>query len=334
MKPVKMLVAIAIPLLAVACKESNGIRETTVISAVNHLTDSLLTSLIEEQKADSGIIMVVSTPTGYIRAVSGDFCDHDYRLENLCRKEYSSMGKVATWLVALNSGEIALTDTVDTHGGVYTVNGIPLKDANWEDGGYGKLTYLEAFAHQSNIATYIAASKAYNNADDFVEAIRLTGLNVSYAGSRFKTAFVWASLGYGYTISAWNMLEFFNGIVNQGKKVSLLPVADSIFVDKEKMADLKYIQAIKSILEDKGNLRELNISDKASTGVMGAATQLSETPDNGRYKMELCGYFPADNPQYTVYLCIYKQEKEDPMVSLGNAYNKLMDFLLADTPKN
>lgn len=334
MKPVKMLVAIAMLLFATACKDRNSMRETTVISAVNHFTDSLLTSLIEEQKADSGIIMVVNTPTGYIRAVSGDFCDHDYRLENLCRKEYSSMGKVATWLVALNNGKIALTDTVDTHDGVYAVDGIPLKDANWKDGGSGKLTYLEAFAHQSNIATYMAASKAYDNADDFVEAIRLTGLNVSYASDRFKTTFVWASLGYGYTTSAWDMLEFFNGIANQGKKVALLPEVDSIFVDKEKMADLKHIQAIKSILEDKSNLKELNISDKASTGVMGTATQLSETPDDGRYKMELCGYFPADNPQYTAYLCIYKQNKEDPVVSLGNAYNKLMDFLLADAPKN
>lgn len=130
------------------------------------------------------------------------------------------------------------------------------------------------------------------------------------------------------------MLEFFNGIANQGKKVTLLPVADSIFVDKEQMADLKYIQAIKKIFEDKDNLKKLNLSDKKTTGVMGAATQLSATPNNGRYKMELCGYFPTYNPQYTVYICIYKQEKEDAVETLGNAYNRLMDFLLTDTHRN
>lgn len=334
MKSVKVLMATAILLLAIACKERNSMRETTVIPTVNHFTDSLLSSLIEEQKADSGIIMVVNTPTGYVQAASGNFRNRGCRLEDFHKEEYSSMGKVATWLTALNSGKIALTDTVDIREGVYLVNGIPLKDSNWKDGGYGKLTYLDAFSRQSNIATYMAAYKAYNDVDDFVEAIRLTGFDMSYADSRFKTALVWASLGYGYTITAWDMLEFFNGIANQGKKVTLLPVADSIFVDKEQMADLKYIQAIKKIFEDKDNLKKLNLSDKKTTGVMGAATQLSATPDNGRYKMELCGYFPTYNPQYTVYICIYKQEKEDAVETLGNAYNRLMDFLLTDTHRN
>lgn len=331
MQPVKVFVATSILLLAIACKERNSMREVTVIPAVNHFTDSLLSSLIEEQKADSGIIMVVSTPTGYVRAVSGYFRNRDCRLEDFHKEEYSSMGKVATWLVALNSGKIALTDTVDTSEGVYPVNGILLKDSNWKDGGYGKLTYLDAFARQSSIATYMAASKAYNDVDDFVEAIRLTGLDMSYADSRFKTALVWASLGYGYIISAWDMLEFFNGIANQGKKVALLPVADSIFVDKERMADLKHIQAIKKIFEDKDNLGKLNLSDKKTTGGMGTTTQLSATPDNEKYKMELCGYFPSYNPQYTVYICIYKQENKDAVETLGNAYQKLMDFLLADS---
>ena len=216
-------------------------RETTVIPAINQFTDSLLSSLIEEQKADSGIIMVVNTPTGYIRAASGNFSNREYLLEDFHKEEYSSMGKVATWLVALNSEKITLTDTVNTRDGVYPVNGIPLKDYNWKDGGYGKLTYLDAFAHQSNIATYMAASKVYNDVYDFVEAIQLTGLDVSYADSQFKTALVWASLGYGYTITAWDVLEYVNGIANQGKKVALLPVADSIFVDKERMADLEHM---------------------------------------------------------------------------------------------
>lgn len=334
MKPAKAFLITAIFLLAVACKDRNSMHETTVIPAINHFTDSLLSSLIEEQKADSGIIMVVSTPTGYVRAISGDFRNHDCRLEDFHKEEYSSMGKIATWLVTLDSGKITLADTVDTREGVYPVNGILLKDADWKDGGYGKLTYSDAFARQSNIATYMATSKAYNNADDFVEAIRLAGLDVSHASSQFKSALVWASLGYGYTMSAWDMLEFFNGIANQGRKVALLTVADSILVDKERMADLEHIQAIKNIFEDKENLRKLNLSDETSAGVISATTQLSETPDNGRYKMELCGYFPANSPQYTVYICVYKQEKENAVEPLGNAYARLMDFLLTDAPKN
>lgn len=99
--------------------------ETTVIPAVNHFTDSLLSSLIEEQKADSGIIMVVSTPTGYVQAASGNFRNRGYRLEDFHKEEYSSMGKVATWLAALNSGKIALTDTVNTREGVYLVTAFP-----------------------------------------------------------------------------------------------------------------------------------------------------------------------------------------------------------------
>lgn len=101
----------------------------------------------------------------------------------------------------------------------------------------------------------MATSKAYNDVDDFVKVIRLTGLDMCYANSRFKAALVWVSLGYGYTITACDILEFFNGIANQGKKVTLLPVADSIFVDKERMADLKHIQAIKKSLKTKIILR-------------------------------------------------------------------------------
>lgn len=73
------------------------------------------------------------------------------------------MGKNATWLTVLNSEKIALTDTIDTHKGVYPVNGIHRKDSNWKDGEYGKLIYFDAFVRQSNIATYMAVSTAYND---------------------------------------------------------------------------------------------------------------------------------------------------------------------------
>lgn len=334
MKLVKVLMAISVFLLTVACKENNDKHKTTVIPAVSHFTDRLLSNLIKEQKADSGIIIVVNTPTGYVRAASGDFRSGNCLFDNLRRKESSSMEKVATWLAVLNSNKVTLADTVDTRNGIYMVNGTPLKDDDWEKGGCGRLTFHDAFVQQSNIATYLAASQAYKDEGELKKAIRLTGLDIPQSVGQFKKAFVWISIGYGYTLSAWDMVEYVNGIANQGKIVSLQLVEESISVNKESMDSSESIRGIRNIFEDKHGLWKLNLPLELSTGLVGFATQLSETPDNGRYKMELCGYFPTDNPQYTVYICIYKQEKKDAMESLGNAYKNLMDFLLTDSLLN
>lgn len=324
----------SITVIAATCTGQSEMKsdESTFNSKINAFTDSILTDLIETQEADSGMIMIVKSSNGHVVAASSKSDNDSCGLECFHKKEYSGTVRIATWLAALNSGNIGIDDTVNTYNGVYTVNHCRLRDATWRDGGYGRISFHDAFVQNSNIATYIAASKAYDNADELTKAILLTGLNIESQECQTETSLVWASLGYNYTVSAWDMLEFINGIANQGWEISLSCVKGHKASNRKRMADRKHIQEIKNVLEDKGNREKINLSTDISTGIVCSSTQLSDTPEYKRYKTEMYGYFPADKPEYTAYICIYKQEEgnmSQTKESLGYAYKSLMaQFML------
>lgn len=72
-------------------------------------------------------------------------------------------GQVVTCLAALEADPLYLSDSMDVGRGIYMVNSIMLEDHNFRIGGYGKQTFHDAFVKRSNVATYLAASKAFGD---------------------------------------------------------------------------------------------------------------------------------------------------------------------------
>lgn len=327
-KPIKFLTAAAVMLLVSACNGSKTEGMQTIDSEINQFTDKMLTDLKEKNLADSGLIMVVNTHTGYIKAASEVGCANKNIMDNFRKSECSCAVKVATWLAALESGRITLSDTVDTYNGIYTVYGRALKDS--PKNRHGKMNYHDAFVQQSNIATYLAASAAYkNNTDSLINGIRLTGLNVPKRNFKDRTEFVWASLGYGYKITPWEMIEYVNGIANGGTIVKLMSINGLVQVVEDRMADARNIQGIRQIFENKENLNKLNLPDGTQAGAICTVTAPPDSKSDAGYKVELYGYLPIDKPKYTVYICAYKQNADELYGAVGELYASMIKFLSA-----
>ena len=68
----------------------------------------------------------------------------------------------AAVLALLETGEVKMTDEVDTGNGIWEVDDGDVLDHNWRDGGYGKITLERAFEVSSNIAVTKTVRKTFN----------------------------------------------------------------------------------------------------------------------------------------------------------------------------
>ena len=166
-------------------------------------------------------------------------------------------------------------------------------DHNWHRGGYGKITVEQGFGLASNIANYKAVRKAFDNERAFAEALAKYGYQVK------DTSLVYNSLGYGILTTPLQNLTFFN--------------ATSKAVIK---------QALEYSVSD--GLAKPAQSDKVKVAGATGTIQLS----NGEYAVEFCGYFPADNPKYSVIVTINKKGlPASGGLMAGDVFRQIVDIM-------
>lgn len=207
----------------------------------------------------------------------------------------SGLVRTASLLVALETKAVKLSDTIDVADGVLAVGKDTLCDHNWHRGGYGKFTVEQGFAFSSNIANYKAARKAFDNEQTFVEALAKYGYQVK------DTSLVYNPLGYGILTTPLQNLTFFN------------------YIAKSKTA-------IKEALEYSvsNGLAKPAQSDKVKVAGATGTIQLS----NGEYAVEFCGYFPADNPKYSIIVSINKKGlPASGGLMAGDVFRQIVDIM-------
>lgn len=122
-----------------ACSDKNKEQSSTIDTSLTNYVDSLLLTTMDSLQADSGIVIVVNTESGQVRAICGGFRAPKEKRQVYCYPEHSSVGQIATLLAALETGKLHLTDTVDTGLGYLNIHGRMLKDHSWRVGGFGRL---------------------------------------------------------------------------------------------------------------------------------------------------------------------------------------------------
>lgn len=240
---------------------------------------SVLNHGIKRYDAKSGQIAVMDVKTGQILAAVGD---------GLATPHYSALVKSAILLAALETRRVRLNDTVDTGNGVLKVNGIKLKDHNWNRGGYGKITVMQGLACLSNIAIYKTLQQTWGkDTQAFLKALDETGYSkaCSVAGYGELSKADASEYGLYADITPLQTLIFFNDIA---KNEMCTESTDSLTF------------ALRHCVTD-GLSRKAN-SDKVA--IAGLAGSMQE--DDGSYWLEFCGFFPAENPQYTVIVTLRK----------------------------
>lgn len=205
----------------------------------------------------------------------------------------SGLVRTVSLLAALETGKVKLSDTVDVADGVLAIDKDTLYDHNWHKGGYGKITVKQGFGLASNIATYKVARKAFENGQAFAEALAKYGYQVK------DTSLVYNPLGYGILTTPLQNLTFFNTISKTAIKEALeYSVSDGLAKPAQ--------------------------SDKVK---VAGATGTIQLP-NGEYAVEFCGYFPADNPKYSIIVSINKKEiPASGGLMAGDVFKQIVDIM-------
>ena len=300
-------------MIVTSCKYQKDIQlsSSTIDVLLKNKVDTLLTTSMIEHQATSGKVIVMKTATGYIRAMVGlerkDTLSPFQPTTDFCTPYPTEQRQVATLLAALETGKVSLSDTVDVGEGIYISGGDTIKDHNWHRGGYGKITVEWAIATNSHIGEVLVKERAFGDKkSEYEAAIKQIGygkpdsvkgldciLNTDVAASK---------------ISPIQLIAFYNAIANHGRMVQPQLYKDSVAIISPQIASKANIDSIRQALERtvaEGLGKHAN-TNKAKVAGKGGTIQIGN-PDDLTYIMDFCGYFPADNPQYTILVVLKKQ---------------------------
>ncbi len=351
-------IALIILFLLVSCQSRQQVTEniSTIDSILQVNVTSLLENKLSELDALSGQAIVMEVQSGQIKALVGltkkDSTNYQ-SCENFSVWQSTGLIHPISLLVALETGKVKLSDKVDTGNGIYQVHGRELKDHNWHRGGYGELTVQEGLAVGSNIATYKTMEKAFgDNPQTFFDLLAnmsygkpdsITGIaNLKPAhfvtpkdNNWTKTAFVWSSIGYNQHVSPIQILTFYNAIANNGKMIQPQLFKDSVVVINPQIASRVSIDSLKKALvfNITDGLGQPTKSDKVLVAGMQGTSSLSTNEDSTKdmYAVEFCGYFPANNPKYSIIVSINKAGlPASGELMAGDVFKKIVDNIIEE----
>ena len=268
-------------------KHTSAIDSTLQVKAI-----SILENKLSELNALSGQAIIMEVQTGQIEAMVGlerkDSANYQ-PCENLPQKQALGLIQPLSILAALETGKVKLSDTVDVGNGIYSTNEIEIKDHNWHRGGYGTITIQQGLAVSSEIAVYKTIEKAFGSEQAYQAQLKKMGINLD-------------------SLNTLKMLTIYNEIAKNGN------IASKANTDSLKQA-LKY-----SVTNGLGLSAK---SEKVQVAGKTGALQL----EDGSYIVEFCGYFPADNPQYSIIVSINKEGLPAAGFMAGNVFKQIVDYM-------
>ena len=354
MKGRLLISTIMIGLVSCQSKQQATGTVSTIDSTLQTNATAILGSKLSEINAQSGQVIVMEVQTGQIKALVGltrkDSTNYQ-PCENFSVWQSTGLMHPISLLAALETGKVKLSDKVDTGNGIYQVHGRELKDHNWHRGGYGELTVQEGLATSSNIAIYKTMEKAFgNNPQSYFNLLAnmsygkpdsITGIaNLKPAhivtpkdNNWAKSDFAWSSIGYNQQISPIQILTFYNAIANNGKMIQPQLYKDSVVVINPQIASRANIDSLKKALvfNITDGLCQPAKSDKVLVAGMQGTSSLSTNEDStkGMYAVEFCGYFPTDNPKYSIIVSINKTGlPASGELMAGDAFRQFVDKIM------
>ena len=336
--------------IGVSCQSRQQVTApiSTIDSTLQTNVTAILESKLSEINAQSGQVIVMEVQSGQIKALVG-----------LTRKDstnYQSCENFSVWqstglmhpislLAALETGKVKLSDKVDTGNGIYQVQGRELKDHNWHRGGYGELTVQEGLAVGSNIATYKTMEKAFgDNPQTFFDLLAnmsygkpdsINGIASLQPYKITEKNITWNCIGYEQLISPIQVLTFYNAIANNGKMIQPQLYKDSVVVINPQIASRASIDSLKKALvfNITDGLGQHAKSDKVLVAGMQGTSSLSTNEDSTKdmYAVEFCGYFPTDNPKYSIIVSINKAGlPASGGLMVGDVFKKIADNIIEE----
>ncbi len=258
--------------------------------------------------------------------------------------EPGSTFKLVSMIAALEEGCVKCTDTINTGKGEVFYYGAKMKDSH--EGGYGKINLVDVFAYSSNVGiSKVIKSCFENNPKAFVERIynlhlhEKLGLEIKGEGipvikeptdtSWSGLTLPWMSIGYEVKLTSMQILTLYNAVANNGVMVKPKLIKELRYrgdvikrfetqVINPSICSKQTLESLKLMLEavvEKGTAKNLKGTPYKIAGKTGTAQIARDkygylTEDAKKtYRASFVGYFPADNPKYSIIVVVNSPSK-------------------------
>ncbi len=309
---------------------------TTINVKMQDIAESALYKQLHKSNADWATAILMEVETGDIKAIANlgkgkdDYYEKDnYALGARGCYEPGSTFKLISLMVALEDGVVDTSDVFDTGNGSWYNNGRTITDTH----GYGKLSVKQIFEKSSNVGVAMVITSCYEkNQRDYVDRVYSFGVNkplglevkgegqpyFKYPGDADWWGTTLGSMSYGYDskMTPLQILNFYNAVANDGKMIKpqlVKEIRDNGALLKQyktevlnpMIASKETIGKARKMLEgvcEFGTGRTVNseyFMVAGKTGTARVATS-SEGYNDGMYLASFVGYFPVDNPKYSM----------------------------------
>ena len=315
---------------------------TNIDVFVQEVTENALMKMMLQNEADHGCAIVMETKTGKIKAIAnlgknsnGTYWENfNYAINPT---EQGSTFKLVTMMSLLEDKKVSLNQIVNVQNGVWQTAGQTVYD---DDDMRGKtdITVKQAFEFSSNVGMAKLVTMNYTNSPnqflghlkkfrmDTLTGIDLTGERkpvIIRPGSRLwgPTTLPWMAFGYNLQVTPLQTIALYNAVANNGvmmhpylvnavkEEGETIREFEPRIVD-EKICSDETLKQIKQCLEGvctEGTARKLFLNSPYRVGGK-TGTALVANGSRGYadqiFQSSFVGFFPIENPQYTILVVI------------------------------
>lgn len=277
--------------------------------------------------------------------------------------EPGSVFKLATLMSLLEDKYVTNNTIVNCEGGKKTFYGLTIRDSHL---GYQDITVKDAFERSSNVAFAKLADQYYHNQPskfiDHLHRFRLdtiTGVDLTASSGKptikrptnrswSKTTIPYMAHGYEELVTPLHMLMLYNAVANNGKMmkpylvssiqqygVEVRSIEPEVLVEKicsdETLAQVK--ECLLAVVQgDHGTARKIKDSAYLIAGKTGTAVTALDNKGynkgNKIYQASFIGYFPANQPKYTIAVVIQNSRESKKIYGAdvsGTVFKEISD---------
>jgi len=318
--------------------------------------------------ADNGCVVLMEVKTGEVRAIANFTRDGEgvfrekYNYAIAQGADPGSTFKLASYLALLDDGLVDTSTTVDIGNGTYRVPAHTIRDSHAPKKSI--LTVMEAFEESSNVAVAKLVNEHYGrDPARYTAKLHRFGLGeplglqipgeakpwVKTPESRTwsKLSLVQMAYGYELRLTPLQTLALYNAVANNGRMVAPLFVKEirhwgntvekfEARVISKRIASKESIAKAQKMLEGvmlEGTGKQLRSPYYSAAGKTGTA-QMNDGARGyagGRYQSSFAGYFPAENPKYSMIVVIRNPRKGYYGSTVaGPVFRELADLVYAN----
>jgi len=316
---------------------------TTLDMHIQEITENALMKMMIGNEAEHGCAIVMEVKTGKVKAIANlgrtpggnYFENYNYALTP---SEPGSTFKLATLISVLEDKKVNINSAVNLEGGSWQIAGRTVYDS--EQHGQYNVDVKRAFEVSSNVGMAKLVVNGYSNSpSQFINHLKKLNMDVTTGvdllgerkpviykpGTKYwsNTTLPWMSFGYNLMVTPLHTAMLYNAVANKGKMMKPYLVA-AITENGKVVKTVNPLVLNEKICSDE-TLKQLHACLIGVTTVAGGTgyhlfknspytvggktgTSLVANGNKGYadkiYHSSFAGFFPAENPQYTIVVVI------------------------------